>query len=204
MVRFLLGNNTNTFLVVHIWTLYFDGPSTWCSNGTIRESKVTCLRNFLTIVCCLIVWLKLQVFTCVALFNNLISPLNSFPWVINGLIDVSCENSFVWEIILLYFIIIVQSFVLQAVISSRRLCKYLSCFERETNMEQPSNCSVFSSSDKQTELQDVAVVIRDASCTWSCRDQKEIDLVLDPVNLLIPKGLLVAVVGEVKLYCCYK
>lgn len=71
-------------------------------------------------------------------------------------------------------------------------------------MEQPSNCSVFSSSDKQTELQDVAVVIRDASCTWSCRDQKEIDLVLDPVNLLIPKGLLVAVVGEVKLYCCYK
>ncbi|GKB07057.1 ABC transporter C family member 13 [Tanacetum coccineum] len=29
------------------------------------------------------------VFTCLALFNNLISPLNSFPWVINGLIDVS-------------------------------------------------------------------------------------------------------------------
>nr|DAD45277.1 TPA_asm: hypothetical protein HUJ06_003507 [Nelumbo nucifera] len=30
------------------------------------------------------------VFTCLALFNTLISPLNSFPWVINGLIDVSC------------------------------------------------------------------------------------------------------------------
>jgi len=28
------------------------------------------------------------VFTCVALFNTLISPLNSFPWVINGMIDV--------------------------------------------------------------------------------------------------------------------
>ncbi|TVU12290.1 hypothetical protein EJB05_45926, partial [Eragrostis curvula] len=40
------------------------------------------------------------VFTCVALFNTLISPLNSFPWVINGMID--------------------------AVISSRRLSKYLS------------------------------------------------------------------------------
>lgn len=31
----------------------------------------------------------LQVFTCVALFNTLISPLNSLPWVINGMIDVS-------------------------------------------------------------------------------------------------------------------
>ncbi|KAM3380564.1 ABC transporter C family member 13 isoform X1 [Capsicum galapagoense] len=111
------------------------------------------------------------VFTCVALFNNLISPLNSFPWVINGLID--------------------------AVISSRRLCKYLSCFEKETNTENPSNCLVFSCSNKQIELQDVAVGIHDASCTWSSSDQKEINLVLDTVNLLIPKGLLVAVVGEV-------
>lgn len=34
-----------------------------------------------------------QVFTCLALFNTLISPLNSFPWVINGLIDVSCPCS---------------------------------------------------------------------------------------------------------------
>ena len=33
--------------------------------------------------------LNVQVFTCLALFNTLISPLNSFPWVINGMIDVS-------------------------------------------------------------------------------------------------------------------
>lgn len=66
-------------------------------------------------------------------------------------------------------------------------------------MEQPNNCSVFSCSNKQNELQDAAVVIHDASCTWSSSDQKEIDLVVDPVNLLIPKGLLVAVVGEVEL-----
>lgn len=37
----------------------------------------------------LLLMLLLQVFTCLALFNILISPLNSFPWVINGLIDVS-------------------------------------------------------------------------------------------------------------------
>jgi ATP-binding cassette subfamily C (CFTR/MRP) protein 10 len=40
----------------------------------------------------------LQVFTCLALFNNLISPLNSFPWVINGLIDVSYANLVLLEV----------------------------------------------------------------------------------------------------------
>ncbi|XP_020887120.1 ABC transporter C family member 13 isoform X3 [Arabidopsis lyrata subsp. lyrata] len=43
------------------------------------------------------------VFTCLALFNSLISPLNSFPWVINGLID--------------------------AFISTRRVSKFLCCLE---------------------------------------------------------------------------
>ncbi|CAH2078696.1 unnamed protein product [Thlaspi arvense] len=43
------------------------------------------------------------VFTCLALFNSLISPLNSFPWVINGLID--------------------------AFISTRRVSKFLCCME---------------------------------------------------------------------------
>jgi len=27
------------------------------------------------------------VFTCLALFNVLIAPLNSFPWVVNGLVE---------------------------------------------------------------------------------------------------------------------
>ena len=31
--------------------------------------------------------LFLQVFTSVALFNMLISPLNAFPWVLNGLME---------------------------------------------------------------------------------------------------------------------
>ena len=32
-------------------------------------------------------YLPLQVFTSVALFNMLISPLNAFPWVLNGLME---------------------------------------------------------------------------------------------------------------------
>jgi hypothetical protein len=43
----------------------------------ISVTKLPCIDSFL------------QVFTCVALFNTLIAPLNSFPWVINGMIDVS-------------------------------------------------------------------------------------------------------------------
>ncbi|KAJ6414602.1 hypothetical protein OIU84_003577 [Salix udensis] len=65
------------------------------------------------------------VFTCLALFNYLISPLNSFPWVINGLID--------------------------AFISTRRLSS----------------------------------------------EEKQPNLVLNHVNLCLPKGSLVAIIGEV-------
>ncbi|XP_047341674.1 ABC transporter C family member 13 [Impatiens glandulifera] len=60
------------------------------------------------------------VFTCLALINNLISPLNSFPWVINGLID--------------------------AVISIKRLNRFISCPEQQ--MEHYGNSSTFSSKDE--------------------------------------------------------
>ncbi|CAN0919726.1 ABC transporter C family member 13 [Linum grandiflorum] len=57
------------------------------------------------------------VFTCLALFNNLISPLNSFPWVINGLID--------------------------AFISTRRLSRFLRCsvHKHEKNVISSNGCS---------------------------------------------------------------
>lgn len=101
------------------------------------------------------------VFTCLALFNNLISPLNSFPWVINGLID--------------------------AFISSRRLSNYLSC---------PENVSGLLLS-YQSIQEDMAVVLSDACCTWSSSDPSGLDLLLENVELRIPKGCMVAVTGEV-------
>ncbi|KAJ9559656.1 hypothetical protein OSB04_004816 [Centaurea solstitialis] len=103
------------------------------------------------------------VFTCLALFNNLISPLNSFPWVINGLID--------------------------AVISTRRLTKFLSCFEHEPHRGQTDNSSSAS--------EEVDIVMKDACCAWSSSDQEVKEMILDHVNLAIPKGSLVAVIGEV-------
>ncbi|KAL3835470.1 hypothetical protein ACJIZ3_010206 [Penstemon smallii] len=103
------------------------------------------------------------VFTCLALFNNLISPLNSFPWVINGLID--------------------------AAISIRRLSKYLSCCETEVS-SPPFK-------DDQFDSKEAVVSVHDASCTWSSYNEEEFDSVLEHVNLFVPKGFMVAVIGEV-------
>ncbi|KAL3511976.1 hypothetical protein ACH5RR_024693 [Cinchona calisaya] len=111
------------------------------------------------------------VFTCLALFNNLISPLNSFPWVINGLID--------------------------AFISSRRLSKYLSSSEYKAEMEKKGNPSAQSCSNNQSNPENMAVLICDACSTWLSSDEKDFSLVLDNVTLPIPKGYLVVVIGEV-------
>ncbi|TYH16571.1 hypothetical protein ES288_A05G126600v1 [Gossypium darwinii] len=112
-----------------------------------------------------------MVFTCLALFNNLISPLNSFPWVINGLID--------------------------AFISSRRLSRFLCCSEQKPELEQKAKFQPSFSNEKYDLVSnDMVVVMHDASCAWSS-DNEDQNLVLNHVTLSLPKGLLVAVVGEV-------
>ncbi|KAK8584710.1 hypothetical protein V6N13_138661 [Hibiscus sabdariffa] len=112
-----------------------------------------------------------MVFTCLALFNNLISPLNSFPWVINGLID--------------------------AFISIRRLSRFLCCSEQKLEVEQKVKFQKNFSNEKYDLVSnDMAVVMHDASCTWSSSNEDQ-NLVLNHVTLSLPKGLLVAVVGEV-------
>ncbi|XP_052182316.1 ABC transporter C family member 13 isoform X3 [Diospyros lotus] len=108
------------------------------------------------------------VFTCLALFNSLISPLNSFPWVINGLID--------------------------GIISTRRLNRFLSCSEHESQLEQTG---ISSSSSCSGGHSDMVVSIHDVCCTWSSSDKLEQNLILDHVTLNLPRGSLVAVIGEV-------
>ncbi|XVE89152.1 hypothetical protein DITRI_Ditri19aG0127600 [Diplodiscus trichospermus] len=112
-----------------------------------------------------------MVFTCLALFNNLISPLNSFPWVINGLID--------------------------AFISSRRLSRFLSSSEQKSEMEQKAKFQPIFSNDQSDLLSDdLSIVMHDACCAWSSSNEDQ-NLVLNHVTLSLPKGCLVAVVGEV-------
>ncbi|GLT38273.1 hypothetical protein SLA2020_125310 [Shorea laevis] len=112
-----------------------------------------------------------MVFTCLALFNNLISPLNSFPWVINGLID--------------------------AFISIRRLSRFLHCSEHKVGMQQMPNLPSSSNDWSDFVSEDIAVVIHDACCAWRRSNEEVENLVLNHVTLGLPKGLLVAVIGEV-------
>ncbi|WJX74992.1 ABC transporter C member 13 [Trifolium repens] len=111
------------------------------------------------------------VFTCLALFNTLISPLNSFPWVINGLID--------------FFI------------SSRRLSRFLSCPEHRRKVGENSSCSSSFLSKQPDSLQDIAVSMQDACCSWSSSDEQALNPALDHVTLSLSKGSFVAVIGEV-------
>ncbi|XP_017978946.1 PREDICTED: ABC transporter C family member 13 isoform X3 [Theobroma cacao] len=111
------------------------------------------------------------VFTCLALFNNLISPLNTFPWVINGLID--------------------------AFISTRRLSRFLCCSEKKSEVEQADKFQpIFSNDQSDLVSKDMAVVMHDACCAWSSSNEDQ-NLVLNHVTLSLPNGLLVAVIGEV-------
>ncbi|XP_073023076.1 ABC transporter C family member 13 [Primulina eburnea] len=167
------------------WELLFAG---WLTKTRSSEVQYLSTRKYLD-ACCVFFWAttptlfslstfglytlmghKLDaatVFTCLALFNNLISPLNSFPWVINGLID--------------------------AAISTRRLSRYLSCYESDARL----GISTTFDCDKHFNGKEAAVAANDASCTWSSNKEMEFDLVLEHVNLFVPKGSMVAVIGEV-------
>lgn len=113
------------------------------------------------------------VFTCLALFNTLISPLNSFPWVINGLID--------------------------AIISTRRLSRFLAC--REYKQEEAVMVDLMSRSCRSMQvgcsLEDKAIVTCKAFFSWSSDNLDMQKFHLNDLNLCLPKGFFVAIVGEV-------
>uniref|UniRef100_A0A0A9DMU8 ABC transporter C family member 13 n=1 Tax=Arundo donax TaxID=35708 RepID=A0A0A9DMU8_ARUDO len=113
------------------------------------------------------------VFTCVALFNTLISPLNSFPWVINGMID--------------------------AVISSRRLSNYLSTPENRTSELSASADLLKHHFKRHTEVihNPMAVILQNICCSWSNSSVVEPSIVLRDISLQLQNGLFVAIVGEV-------
>ncbi|OQU75975.1 hypothetical protein SORBI_3010G066200 [Sorghum bicolor] len=113
------------------------------------------------------------VFTCVALFNTLISPLNSFPWVINGMID--------------------------AVISSRRLSNYLSTPEHHSSKLTTSADLLNHHFKRYTEVthNPMAIVLQNVSCSWSSSSVAEPSIVLRDISLQLQKGLFIAIVGEV-------
>ncbi|KMZ74266.1 ABC transporter C family member 13, partial [Zostera marina] len=107
------------------------------------------------------------VFTCVALFNTLISPLNSFPWVINGLID--------------------------AFISTGRLSKFLSCTEYTSQLKLHST----EYEHKTIPNVEMAIVFSEADCIWSSSEDIGHNIFLKKINLDLPKGFFIVVIGEI-------
>lgn len=51
-----------------------------------------------------------------------------------------------------------------------------------------------------TDLRLMAVIFQDAECVWSSSNQEAQNVVLNCVNLHIPRGYLVAVIGEVTFF----
>lgn len=65
----------------------------WCASLKLLQPQGNSLfRLDLTPQCSLF---ALQVFTSLALFNVLILPLNAFPWVVNGIVEVRVLLSFI-------------------------------------------------------------------------------------------------------------
>ncbi|KAI9089508.1 hypothetical protein K1719_029113 [Acacia pycnantha] len=176
-------------LKMHAWELLFSG---WLMETRSSEVKHLATRKYLD-AWCVFFWATTptlfslftfglyalmgnqldaaMVFTCLALFNTLISPLNSFPWVINGLID--------------------------AFISSRWLSRFLSCPENKSKVKETNSCSLPFHSEQPDSLQGLAVSFQDACCTWSSSDDEALNLVLNHVSLILRRGSFVVVIGEV-------
>lgn len=88
----------------------------------------------------------------------------------------------------------------QAIISTRRLSRFLSCSEFKPRLEQTADSPSPSFLNEQSEAtsKDAAIAMRDACCAWSSSDEKEWNMVLNHVTLNLPKGCFVAVIGEVR------
>jgi len=65
--------------------------------------------------------------------------------------------------------------------------KFLCCLEHSRD----------SSIDSGFTSEDLAVFVKDASCTWSSDVEADYNLTIKQVSLRVPKGSFVAVIGEV-------
>ncbi|ONI16443.1 hypothetical protein PRUPE_3G098500 [Prunus persica] len=88
---------------------------------------------------------------------------------------------------------------LTAIISIKRLSRFLSCSQHKSKLETTAGSSspYFSNDKSEIFHEDKAVVFDDSCFAWSSSDEKDLDLVLKHVTLGIPKGSFIAVIGEV-------
>ena len=84
----------------------------------------------------------------------------------------------------------------QAVISLRRLTRFLSCIENKIDPDR-ENISPSLTINNDQEVSDTAVFMSSACCSWSSSKEVEPNILLNNLTLEIYKGSFVAVIGEV-------
>jgi hypothetical protein len=89
--------------------------------------------------------------------------------------------------------------LLQAVISSRRLSNFLSTPEHHSSELTASADLLNHHFKRYTEVthNPMAVVLQNVSCSWSSSSVAEPSIVLRDISLQLQKGLFIAIVGEV-------
>lgn len=86
----------------------------------------------------------------------------------------------------------------KAFISVRRLSRFLCCSEYKRESEKKVESPMLFPKDNSEYIsEDIAFLMHDACCTWSSSDEEKRNMVLNNINLSLPKGLLIAVIGEV-------
>ncbi|CAJ1852919.1 unnamed protein product [Sphenostylis stenocarpa] len=83
-----------------------------------------------------------------------------------------------------------------AIISSKRLSRFLSCPEHKFKVRDTNSCPSFQR-ERPDSGQGLGVFIQDACCTWSSCEEQALNLILNHVTLSVPHGSLVAIIGEV-------
>uniref|UniRef100_A0A0E0A5Y9 ABC transporter C family member 13 n=1 Tax=Oryza glumipatula TaxID=40148 RepID=A0A0E0A5Y9_9ORYZ len=83
-----------------------------------------------------------------------------------------------------------------AVISSRRLSKYLSSPEKRSSAI-PASADLLKHCNTETNVNAMAVILRNVCCSWSSSSIVESSMILRDVSLELQKGIFVAIIGEV-------
>ncbi|KAL3686877.1 hypothetical protein R1sor_013186 [Riccia sorocarpa] len=131
------------------------------------------------------------VFTSLALFNILISPLNCFPWVINGLVE--------------------------AQVSLGRLCKFLSLQDVDSEWTKdvlllsqdgngqpagvpPTKVEINGGEPAEKEdrlVTDTAILMHSAAFSWSHSRVEDPQWIISEIFMAVPAGSLVVILGKV-------
>ncbi|XP_077991202.1 ATP-binding cassette sub-family C member 10-like [Glandiceps talaboti] len=142
-----------------------------------------------------------KVFTCVALFNILVVPLNAFPWVLNGLMEAWVSVNRLQTFMNLQDMDLSKYYHQGPISGNQDTCMAIQSGEFQWKWQQQADCKNLDDSGSQCELltdngddNDSALGI---DSTQGDTVQQSGVLALTDINLSIRKGQLIGVIGNV-------